>query len=148
MIRAATEADIPAIVEMSRRFYVTTSYSAFAAMDDDTVAALSAWLINDGVLLVAEAGGGPVGMAGLAITPFMFNRDVTTAHEVIWWVNPEAQSAGVGKALLSAIEPACKAKGATAIQMMHLHDSPPQAGEMYLRLGYRLSELCYTKEVS
>ena len=42
----------------------------------------------------------------------------------------------------------CKAKGAVAIQMMHLHDSPPQAGEMYLRLGYRLSELSYMKEVS
>ena len=147
MIRPATEADIPAIVEMSRRFYVTTSYSAFAAMDDDTVAALSAWLINDGVLLVADAGNGPMGMVGLAITPFMFNRDVTTAHEVIWWVSPEAQGAGVGRQLLEAVAPACKAKGAIAVQMMHLANSPPQAGELYRRLGYDLSEVSYTKEL-
>ena len=147
MIRTAIEADIPAIVEMSRRFYATTAYAAYADMDDGTASDLAAWLIRDGVMLVADSGDELVGMVGVAVIPFMFNRNLLMAHEVIWWVNPEAQGAGVGRQLLEAVAPACKAKGAIAVQMMHLANSPPQAGELYRRLGYDLSEVSYTKEL-
>ena len=146
MIRNATHADIPAIVDMSRKFYATTSYAGWAAFCPDAVENLARMLIDTGVMLVYGAER-PVGMVGLVVAPFMFNASQTAAYEVVWWVEPEAQNQGAGKALLAAIEPACRELGCDAIQMMTLHDSPPQAVAIYERFGYRHSESSYTKVI-
>jgi L-amino acid N-acyltransferase YncA len=142
-IRPATEADIPAIVAMSARFYETTSYAGFAAFDPQAAEALARNMIADGVMLVA--GDEPAGMVGLMVVPFMFNPAHRVAYEVVWWVNPDAQGMGAGKALLAAIEPACRAKDCAAIQMVHLASSPPQAAALYERLGFAHTESSYTK---
>lgn len=142
-IHAATEADIPAIVAMSARFYETTSYAGFAAFDPQAAESLARNMIADGVMLMS----GDVGMVGLMVVPFMFNPDHRVAYEVVWWVNPESQGTGAGKALLAAIEPACRAKGCTAIQMVHLANSPPQASALYERMGFAHTESSYTKEL-
>ncbi len=147
IVRLATEADLEAIVAMSRAFYATTSYARFVSMSKDAVAALTRSMMETGTMLVAEVDGRVVGMAGLFIAPFMFNHAVRTAHEVVWWVDPDARKSGAGHALLSAVEPACRAAGAVAIQMVHLSNSPPQAAALYERMGYRFSESCYTKEL-
>ena len=147
MIRAATHADIPAIVAMSRKFYATTDYAKHSPMSDDAVADIAAMLIDTGVMLVAEFDGAVVGMVGLMVLPFTFNPQRTMAAEVVWWVEPDAQGFGVGKALLQAVEPAAAARGADLVQMMTLATSPPQAGAMYERAGYRHSETCYTKRI-
>lgn len=144
-VRQATLADVPAIVRMSACFYATTSYSTWADFNADTVAALATTLANDHVMLVAESEAGVVGMVGLFVAPFMFNGDCRAAYEVVWWVDPEAQGAGAGRALLEAIEPACRAAGAEAIQMVHLASSPPQAAALYERAGYRHTESSYTR---
>lgn len=144
-VRAATLADVPAIVAMSERFYATTSYCQWADFCPETVEALAANLTENHVMLVAEDDSGVCGMVGLFVAPFMFNAGRTGAYEVVWWVNPEAQGAGAGKALLAAIEPACKAKGANAIQMVHLASSPPQAAAIYERMGYAHTESSYTR---
>lgn len=145
MIRPATTSDIPEILEMGRRFYGTTSYAGWADFDDGSVQALVEYLIKDGVLLVADIDGRLAGMVGLIVTPFAFNASLLSAHEVVWWVNPESQSAGVGKALLAAIEPACRERGCRSIQMICLASSPPQASAIYERHGYVSTESCFTK---
>lgn len=145
-IRNATPADIPAIVAMGERFYATTRYREFAEFCAETVAELAHTLIDRGIVLLAEADTGDVvGMVGLFVAPFMFNRDRCAAYEVMWWVNQDAQGAGAGKALLAAVEPACRAAGCHAAQMVHLTTSPPQAAALYERLGYAHSETSYTK---
>ncbi len=148
MIRRATEADIPAVIEMSRSFYATTAYAALTPMCEKAVSATAGMLIDSGVLLVAEVDGDLVGMVGLAVMPFTFDHDVTIAAEVVWWVEPDAQGAGIGLALLEAVEPACREAGADAIQMMTLATSPPHAAALYERLGYRHSESSFTKRIS
>lgn len=148
IVRPATHDDVDAIVSMSREFYATTDYAKHAPMCDDTVANLACMLIDTGVMLVAVDGRGRhVGMVGLVVAPGMFNRETTGAHEIVWYVDPEAQGAGAGKALLAAIESACRERGATLIQMVHLSTSPPAAAALYERNGFRYSESCYTKEI-
>ena len=144
-VRNATLDDVPAIVEMSRKFYATTTYSGWADFNADTVHALASGLAEHHVMLVADDGQKLVGMVGLFVAPFMFNGDVTAAYEVVWWVDPDEQGQGAGKALLAAIEPACRAKGCKAIQMVHLSTSPPQAAAIYERVGYRHTESSFTK---
>lgn len=144
-IRPATEADVDGIVAMSSKFYATTSYRGFASMDEETVADLVRTLIDSGVMLVAEDAGELIGMAGLFVGPFMFNKHKLGAYEVVWWVNPSDQGAGAGKGLLLEIDSACREKGCSIIQMVTLSTSPPRAGAIYERLGYAHSETSYTK---
>ena len=144
-VRQATQDDVPRIVDMSAKFYETTSYARWAPFNPDTVHDLAANLAENHVMLVAEDAGELVGMVGLFAAPFMFNGDVTAAYEVVWWVDPDAQGRGAGKALLQAIEPACSARGCRAVQMVHLSSSPPQAAAIYERMGYGHTESSYTK---
>jgi GNAT superfamily N-acetyltransferase len=147
MIRNATHNDLGAIVLMASKFYETTSYAEWADFCPITVENLAAMMIDTGVMLVADSDAGLVGMVGLVVAPFMFNDQRTAAYEVVWWVDPVAQGEGVGKALLAAIDGACRAKGCDTVQMVHLHNSPPQAAALYERLGYRHTESSYTKRL-
>lgn len=146
-VRQATERDVADIVRMSRAFYATTTYREYADFNEESVTALAQALVADHVMLVAESDGAVVGMVGLFVVPFLFNGDHRMAHEVVWYVDPDAQGAGAGKALLAAIEPACKAKDATGIFMIHLSNSPPQAAEIYQRMGYAHSETVYVRTI-
>lgn len=146
-VRPATLADVPAIVVMSEKFYATTSYCQWAGFNADTVESLASNLVENHLMLVAEDAGRVVGMVGLFVAPFMFNSEVAAAYEVVWWVDPDAQGNGAGKALLAAIEPACRTRDCKAIQMVHLASSPPQAAAIYERMGYAHTESSYTKVV-
>ena len=146
-VRNATLSDVPAIVEMSRKFYATTTYSGWADFNAESVHDLASNLTENHLMLVADDGAKLIGMVGLFVAPFMFNGDVTAAYEVVWWVDPSEQGQGAGKALLAAVEPACRAKGCKAIQMVHLSTSPPQAAGIYERMGFRHSESSFTKTV-
>lgn len=147
MIRNATLADVPEIVRMSRAFYPTTHYAQWGDMDDETVADFAAGLLTDHVFLVAEDAGRIVGMVGVLIAPFVFNKHLTGAYEVVWWVDPEARGSRIAASLLAEMEQRSKDRGATRIQMVHMPNSPPQAAALYERLGYVHSETSYTKEI-
>ena len=142
IVRRATAEDLSAIVWMGRQFYDTTHYAAFAPYCDESAAELVQLM---SVVLVAEVNGELVGMVGLIVSPFPFNKDMTSAHEVMWWVHPEAQGMGVGRALIEAVEPACREAGASVVQMTHLANSPVAAGKLYEKMGYTLCESSYSK---
>lgn len=145
-VRAATLQDLPTLLRMGQSFYEETHYVDIGEYCADSVADLVIQMIDTGVCLVVEdEAGKPVGMAGLLVAAFAFNRAHRAAYEVMWWVDPAAQGQGAGKALLEAIEPACRDAGCEAIQMVHLASSPPQAGALYTRMGYGHTESSYTK---
>lgn len=145
LVRPANTADLPAALEMAARFYATTDYTKVAPMSADSVVKLGRLLLDQGVLLVAEREGKLVGLIGLIVAAFPFNEAYRTAHEVLWWVDPEERETGAGVALLREMIPACKYRGAVAIQMLHLANSPPQAAALYERLGFVHTETAYIK---
>ncbi len=147
VIRRAVDSDIGRIVDMGARFYSLTSYRAVASFDHDAVRALAEHLLREGVLLVAETDSDVIGMAGLVLAPLPFNPAAMFAHEVMWWVEPQARGLGAGRALVEAIETACREAGADAIQMVHLSSSPPEAAAIYERAGYSHTESCFTKRL-
>jgi len=149
MIRRATESDVSTIVEMSRKFYVHTSYYNMSKieMNEEDVGALARHLISSGLMHVAELDGKVVGMIGVILIPFMFNLDHIHAGEVVWWVEPEGQSTGIGKALLQSIEAPAKAAGVTHIQMIDLVSSGSHVAKLYEAFGYQLTERSYTKVI-
>lgn len=146
-VRKATEADIPGILGMAERFYRATEYATDADYDAASMEAMARLMMDSGVLLVADDNG-LTGMVGLVVAPFMFNSAHLAAYEVVWWVNPEARGGMTGARLLKAVEPACKERGCTRVTMAHMADSPPQAGQLYARYGYRHTETSWTKVIS
>lgn len=146
-IRKGTLADVPEIVRMSAAFYPTTHYAQWCDMDEDTVADLATNLIENHIFLVAESEGRLVGMVGIFLAPFLFNRHACFGVEVVWWVDPAARGSHVAASLLQAIEHPARDAGADRIQMVHMPNSPPQAAALYERLGYSRSEVSYTKEI-
>jgi GNAT superfamily N-acetyltransferase len=149
MIRQATESDLRRIVEMSERFYPHTSYWLYSKIpfSAEGAAMVGMSLIERGIMNVAEIDGKVIGMIGVIFTPFVFNTAYIHAGEIIWWVEPEYWSTGIGEHLLESIEEECKATGATHIQMIDLPNSTLSAAKLYEKHGYILTERCYTKKV-
>lgn len=145
MIRRATQQDVDAIVKMGERFYATTSYADWAPFCAESSAELVRMVVDTGILLVAERPVQLIGMVGAIIAPFVFNRKILAAHEVFWWMEPEARGGTEAWRLLQALEREADGAGCSALQMMALHSSPPQAGALYERCGYSLTEKSYTK---
>lgn len=147
MIRKATGADFDSVMEMGAKFYAQTTYAEFAGYDISAAAILFDMMLCDGVLLVAEEAftGILVGVIGLIVTPFHFNHSHKSAHEVLFWVDPDRRGSMHGYSLLAAVDGACREAGAGLVQMLKLSTSPAIVDEMYERLGYVHSESAYTK---
>lgn len=145
-VRPATLLDLPDIVEMGAQFYAVSGYAeTHGPYDPDTAAATGMLLLQNGVVLVAERDGKPVGMIGLVLAPFLFNASRKTAHEVMWWVEPDARASRAGLLLIDQAERAARNSGAVSIQMIHLDTSPAAAAAVYKHRGYRMTESMYTK---
>jgi GNAT superfamily N-acetyltransferase len=146
MIRKATAADIPAIVEQSREFYMTTDDAKFVPFCAATVENLARVLMEDHIMLVdVSADCVQRGMIGAFIAPGMFNNSVTGAHEVVWYVAPEHQSLGVGRALLAAADEERKDRGCWKLEKATLATSPPIADKILRSAGFVPSYNSYMK---
>ncbi len=147
MIRRARLFDAGKIVPLTKKFYVQTSYARTNTFDDDTVFELTTKLIQHGIMFVVELEGKLVGVMGVSVHPFLFNKNELVSGEIIWWVEPEAQGAGWGKKLLLTVDAECKTWGLKSSQLFLMADSPPIARQLYESIGYKLTELCFTKEL-
>ena len=95
-------------------------------------------------IFVAERSGQVVGMIGMSafVHPLSFQM---AAHEVFWWVNPEARGSAAAIRLLHAGETWARAQGATVVQMV----APDAAvGVIYQRLGYQAIETMYQRRLT
>lgn len=146
IIRHATHEDALEVMRMSKTFYPLTRYELLAELDDETVTNLIHTLIDGHILLLAEHDDRIVGLIGAFLLPWMFNRNVLTAHEVIWWVDESERRGSVGMELKQACERDAKDFGAVAIQMPHFTHIPA-AGKLYERSGYEHTESVYLKRL-
>jgi GNAT superfamily N-acetyltransferase len=103
MIRPATRADIPDIVDLGVRHLRDSHYAAFIEPDRDHMAAFARMLIDApcALLLVAEQAGAVIGAIGVMATPHPYSGQPVMS-EMFWYVAPEARGSGVK--LLKAAE--------------------------------------------
>lgn len=141
MIREATTADTPRLVEMGERFLTETAYRGRVTVNP-TQMAETVTLLGDsevGTVFVLELRGVVVGMIGLLLFQHPIAGEPTVA-ELFWWVEPEYRGGGIR--LLKRAEQWARDQGAVK---MHMIAPTPDIGQMYERLGYEPIEVSYQR---
>jgi GNAT superfamily N-acetyltransferase len=145
MIRDATHADIPAMVDMGQSFFAASGYGDVTEYDPASAACTFAMLIDspDGVALIADDDG-PVGTAAALVYPFFFNHSHRHGQELFWWVNPDAR--GVGAGLLRELEARAVSLGAKSLAVAAVATLRPEAlAAFYRRAGFHPSDSSFVK---
>jgi N-acetylglutamate synthase-like GNAT family acetyltransferase len=145
MIREATPADIPRIVEMGRRFMAESAYNQHLSENPMQMRALALQIISqpNGSILVSEKDGKLTGMLAFILFPHHFSGELI-AGEVIWWVDPEARAGSTGLKLMRRAEEIAVGMGAKKMQMV----APTERiGELYKHLGYREVESTFQRNL-
>lgn len=135
-VREATEDDIPALLDIARRFHERGRIPVPLCLD--SVAATLRHLMDGdlGVVFVSRHGA-----AGALLHPSWMNAAHLTGQELFWW-----SEAGGGSALFDALENWAVSKGAASFTMIALEACRPGAvGATYRRRGYQPTEHSYLK---
>jgi GNAT superfamily N-acetyltransferase len=145
VIRDATEADIPRLVEMGVRFLTETVYAARGVpVNMGALARTMALLIlgDRGTVFVAERDGRVVGGIGM----LWFENPLSgepSASELFWYIEPEHR--GIGVRLLKRGEQWARDMGA---EKLHMIAPTPAVSQLYERLGYAYLETTYQKALA
>lgn len=137
MIRLATEADIPRIVDMGRKFY-RVAWRDDAYDEEATAAALGAMIGGAGAVFVSERG-----MIGGVLSPVWCAPSKTMAAELFWWSRD-----GQGETLLDAFEAWARDVGAGEVRMSNVCGLRGEAVARKLEArGYAPCETSFRKEL-
>jgi GNAT superfamily N-acetyltransferase len=136
MIRPATLADIPALLEMGRKFAEKARLNAHVGYDPLSVAeCLRAMVMGGHPVFIGKSGA-----IGATVTRHPFNEEHIHAQELFWWSEGRE-----GLALLRALEDYC-AEHAHSLTMITLEAvEPERTGRLYERLGFAPLEHSYVK---
>lgn len=143
IVRDATQADLPALVAMGRRFRAETVYRDRLAEHVDQMTRTAHALIEGAgtVIFVAERDGVLIGMLGGGLFTHPLAGSLY-AGELFWWVDPDARGAGLR--LLRSFERWARAHGAVCLQMVA---PTPDVEQLYTRLAFTQVETTYQKEL-
>jgi ribosomal protein S18 acetylase RimI-like enzyme len=149
-IRAATLADLPAVLALVPRLAATGSppgrdAEQIEASDIESVTRALRQPAADEVLLVAEDGGGLRGLIHVkTVVDYFSQQPIAHVSDVV--VAASAEGRGIGKALMHAAEDWARGRGYTMVQLHVLVDNA-RARSMYERLGYSAEWLKYIKRL-
>lgn len=140
MIRRAIEADIPALVEMGRKFHAMAPHGPMGAFDEAGVENVLRFLITSPSALVLTNGDGAIGGV---LSPVYFNPSKTMAEESFWWARKG------GKELLQEFERAARLMGADFVLLSTLENELSTVIDRVVsRVGYLPVERRYLKELA
>lgn len=148
MIRKAEFSDVPAMLEIGRRFHSATLYATYGATfsPEKLGESLSNYLSSsDACVLVAEKNGALVGVA-CAVKTQLYMSDDDVAVELFWWVEPEARGGTLAIRLMNHLEQWATQAGCKCMAMSSMatiEGSP--ADDIYSRRGYRNIEKSWIK---
>lgn len=138
-IREATINDSVQILEMLLNFAASSPYTNL--VDTYRIGQMAGSFILDADKLALICPGQGILLA--MFMPFAWGK-VRTATEMAWWVEPEYRGNGVGQALIEAFQEWAADKECKAITLTSLDSS---VDKLYGRLGYKLCEQTYIKEI-
>lgn len=136
--RVASPDDLFEVVHKTLTFAKGTRF--WDLMDEDTVIQFVSRILNnpDGVVFLADDG---ILVGQKTPSPY---GTFDIALENVWWVAPSKRNNGLGRELLEAFEAWAKEKNCQLISVSCMNE---EVGQMYEKLGYKLQECTYLKEV-
>lgn len=138
-IRHATTDDAETLIKFLFNFAAESPYTNL--VDPYRIGQLAGSFIMDEDKLALICG--DQGMLLAMTMPFLWGAK-KTATEMAWWVEPSARNNGVGTALIEEFQRWAEAEGCSAITLTSLDNS---VAKLYDRLGYKLCEQTYIKEI-
>ena len=134
-IRSATEADVPAILDIYNHFIVnsTTTFDVEPQTLDEKLEWLRRFTTLPYCAVVADVEGDVVGFASLG--PFRSKAAYRHTVENSVYVRPERQGNGIGKALLARTLEIARANGLRAIIARIAGDNPASVA-LHERCGF------------
>ena len=147
MIRSATAADIPRIIELGTLLHATSSYSKMAFVPAKAAAFMQALMERDGVVFVAEIDGVVVGgMAGGVVDQWF--SDELIAYDFSIFVEPRRRNGLIAIKLMRAFEEWARIKGAKQIHMGIGTDINVEGtSRLYEHMGFRHFGPLFMKEL-
>lgn len=112
----------------------------------EELVALAAAEDSDYYLAVLKEEEKVVGLLGGALHNPLFST-TTLAIELLWYVQPEYRGSIKAVKMVKEFEAWAKSQGATMITMIAQEDSGSDPSKVYERLGYKLTERTFTKEL-
>ena len=133
MIREATKDDLPALLEMGRKFHAMSGHPM--GFDEAAVSAFMISLIDNeaGCLLMTDKG-----VIGGVLAPAWCDPLWPMAIELFWWAE------GGGLKLMSEFEKWAESRGANEVRMTSLAAHQRAADLLQLK-GYSPSEISFSK---
>lgn len=148
MIRPATHADIPRLVELGAIMHVTTSYKDRVYLPEKTGAFIGSLIDGLGVMFVSEVDGVLVGGLAGAVTEQWFNNDLI-AYEYCLFVEPSRRQGLIAVRLVLAFQEWARLKGAKEIHMgVTTGVNTNGTARLYARLGFKYDGPLMKMEVS
>lgn len=136
----ATETDIPALIEMGRKFHAMSPHKPVGPFDPEAVGRVLAMLIGHSDGLVMTNG---VGAIGGLIAPVYFSPQVRMMEEHFWF-----SDMGGGKDLLRAFEAVSRETGADYVMLSTLeNDKSSVIDRVVSRMGFTPIERRYMKDL-
>lgn len=136
MIREATEADLPQLLEWGANF--AESIDLPGGYDRQSAEVMFRQLMDAGILLIGDGGA-----VGAFVHPSPYNSAHLTGQEMFWWVEPEHRGNGMGRDLFDALQAMVEEAGVKSFTMSTLGDHG--IGRFYEAHGYRQTDQNYTK---
>lgn len=144
MIRLATLADIPRIVELGSQSLLEGPYKKAADRPDLTGQFARRVIEHLGRVLLWEENGEITGLLGFIVSNHPYTGE-RTAQEVMWFVLKERRAGGAGIKLLWEAEEQARTMGAKTMQVT----SPLETvASIYRRFGYSFMETAFQKELT
>lgn len=147
LIREASIADIPAVIEMGSRSLLEGPYRDLLADNPGVTSELATRLLTmpNARLLVAEDSGKLIGIFAFMVFPHYYSGE-DVAGEMIWYVLPEFRPDGPGLEMLWAAEKMAHDLGAKKMQLTAPTDEMASA---YGKLrGYMKVETAFQRDIS
>lgn len=143
IIRTATLADVPAIVELSSHFLLATPYGQVLPVEPEYLEHCASTVIEGtGVIFLADAGERPVGFLAAYLGRHPFTGQVYV-EELAWWMEPTARKGTAGPRMLWLLIEWARQSGAVVLKMVAPAGS--DVGDFYLRHGFTHLESAFLK---
>lgn len=145
MMRHASPADAPFLMEMGKAFFEEAGYGAKYEFDPVSFGHTLTLLARAGLLVIAEKEGEVIGMGAADVAPAFWNNAVKIGREAFFYIVPRHRK-GLGKQMIAALEAASMACGATVFDVVAEEGSRSEAlARLYRAGGYEPAERTFRK---